>query len=173
MNTIERPSAAEFAPYYADYVSRVPDGNIVQLLAQQKVTLRARTAIITPAQETYRYAPGKWTVREMFGHLTDVERVFGYRAMCISRGDTASLPGFDENTYVETANFNSRPLQALLDELVAVRDGNLLMMHTFDAEAWARMGVANNVPVSVRALAFIMAGHINHHLEVLRTRYAL
>lgn len=171
MNTMERPASTEFAPYYASYVSSVPDGDIVQLLEQQKAVLRARTTAVTPAQETYRYGPGKWTVREMFGHLTDAERVFGYRVLCISRGDTASLPGFDEHTYVEAANFNSRPLRALVDELVLVRDGNLLMMKAFDAEAWPRMGVANNVPVSVRALAFIMAGHINHHLEILRTRY--
>ncbi len=173
MNTTERPSPAEFAPYYAGYVSAVPDGDIVELLEQQKAAVRARAAAITPAQENYRYGPGKWTVREMFGHLTDAERVFGYRVLCISRGDTASLPGFDENSYVEEAAFNSRPLRALVDELVLVRDGNLLMMKTFDAEAWGRMGVANKVPVSVRALAFIMAGHINHHLEVLRTRYGL
>lgn len=173
MNTIERPSPTEFAPYYASYVSAVPDGDIVQLLEQQKSAVRARAAAITSIQETYRYAPDKWTVREVFGHLTDVERVFGYRLLRISRGDSTSLPGFDENRYVAAANFNSRPLRALVDELALVRDGNLMVIKALDAEASRRLGVANNVPVSVRALAFIMAGHVTHHLQVLSSRYGL
>lgn len=171
--TTGRPQPSEYAPFYAEYIATVPDGDIVQLLEQQVVALRAFAGRLAPERETFRYAPDKWTVRELAGHVTDAERVFGYRLVCISRGDRTSFPGFDENEYVAAANFNARPLQALVDEFALLRGANLMAMRALDAAAWQRVGLANNAPVSVRALAYIMAGHVNHHLDMLRTRYGL
>jgi len=169
----EKPQPSENAPFYAEYIATVPDGDIVQLLEQQVAALRAFANRLAPERETFRYAPDKWTVRELVGHVIDAERVFGYRLVCISRGDRNSLPGFDENEYVAAANFNARPLQSLVDEFALLRGANLMAMRALDAAAWQRIGLANNNPVSVRALAYIMAGHVNHHLTMLQTRYEL
>ena len=167
----DRPKASEYAQFYARYIATVPDGNVIEWLEEQKSTLRAAQKRVTPERETFRYGPGKWTVREIFGHLADAERVFGYRLMCISRGDTTSLPGFDENSYVAASAFNTRPLWSLGDELILVRDANLMMMKALDDEAWRRVGTANNAQISARAIAWIIAGHVDHHLAVLRERY--
>ena len=167
----DRPKAAEYASSFAHYIATVPDGNIIEWLDEQKSTLRAMAKRVTPERETFRYAPGKWTVREIFGHLADTERVFGYRLLSISRGDTTPLPGFDENRYVAASAFNTRPLWSLVDELLLVRDSNLMLMKALDDEAWRRVGTANNAVVSARALAWIIAGHVDHHLAGLRERY--
>ena len=171
--TPEKLPSSEYASSYAAYVSAVPDGDIVELLEQQPDVLRDLAKRVPGDRELFRYAPDKWTIREVYGHLSDAERVFGYRLVSISRGDTASLPGFDENVYVAAANFNARPLQALADEFALLRGGNLMAMRALDADAWRRVGLANNTPVSVRALAYVMAGHVNHHVAILRARYAV
>ena len=128
---------------------------------------------VASAHETFRYAPGKWSVREVIGHLIDSERVFGYRAFSISRGEIKNLPGFDENEYMLTAPYDHIPLKDLLDEFRLVRSANTAMFKNLVDEAWLRIGTANGAAVSVRALAFIMAGHVRHHLGILRERYAL
>ncbi len=168
-----RPSESEYAGFYAGYVSLVPETDALAVLQAQPAELRQLAAAIPAGRETHRYAPGKWSVREVFGHLTDGERVFGYRAFCISRGDKASLPGFDENEYVAGAGYDQRPVAELADDFAALRGSNLAVLRRLEAEAWRRSGTANGTPVTVRALAFIMAGHVRHHLGVLRSRYGV
>ena len=173
MTNMERPKQDEYAPFYASYVSLVPETDAVAVLAAQPAELRALAAKVPGDREQHRYAPGKWSVREVFGHLTDGERVFGYRAFCISRGDQASLPGFDEQTYIAGSSYDQVPLQELAADFAALRQSNLQVMRRLTAADWARTGTANGTPVTVRALAFVMAGHVRHHLGVLRTRYGV
>jgi DinB family protein len=170
---MNRPELDEYAPFYAGYVSLVPESDALAVLAAQPAELRTLAAAIPEERETHRYAPGKWSVREVFGHLTDGERVFGYRAFCISRGDKASLPGFDEKEYIAGSDYDERPLAELAFDFTALRGSNLAVLRRLDAEVWGRSGIANGTPVTVRALAFIMAGHVRHHLGVLRTRYGV
>jgi hypothetical protein len=130
-------------------------------------------APLTQERALYRYAPGKWTVKEVVGHLTDVERIMSYRALRIARGDATPLPAFDENTYVPAGGFDRRPLAHLLGELRTVRAASLDLFRSFDAAAWVRRGTVSEHPMSVRALACIIPGHERHTVEVLRTRYGL
>jgi hypothetical protein len=169
----QRPTADEYAPFYAGYIGKVTEDDVLPVLAEQPAILRRLAAAVPPERETYRYAPGKWSVREVAGHLGDVERVFGYRAWRISRGDTTPLSGFDENRYVEASNYGERPLAELVEELATLRQANLALLRSLPPEAWPRLGTANNNPISVRALAYIMAGHVRHHLDVLRERYGV
>ena len=168
---MNRPSETEYAPDYQGYVDRVSETEILPVLRAQMDDLDALLGRVTADQETYRYAEGKWSIREIIGHLIDGERVFGYRAFCIARGEKQNLPGFDQNDYMLTSPYNSIELEDLLSELRLIRLGNLAMFRTFDEEAWNRLGTANENQVTVRALAFIMAGHVRHHMNVLRERY--
>ena len=169
---INRPSQAEFAPFYVGYVSLVPEADVIQVLEGQAADVRLQTRAFIPAREQVRYAEGKWSVREVLGHMTDAERVFGFRAFCFSRGDENPLPGFDENDYVARAGFDRRSLADLVQEFGQLREANLTILRRLDDEAWRRMGTASGKLVSVRALAYIMAGHVRHHLHILSARYA-
>ncbi len=170
---IERPTPSEYAPFYAGYIAALPDGDVLQILEQQVAELR-RLAAGTPAdRETFRYADGKWSVREVVGHMIDAERIFAYRALRFSRGDQTPVPGFDENDYVAASHFDRRPLSDLAGELVLVRQSNLALLRGFAPEDWTRTGTANGHAISVRALAFIIAGHVRHHLNILRDRYGV
>jgi len=169
----ERPSQTEYAPFYAAYVSLVPEPDILEVLRRQVLELERVARSVPPERETYRYAPEKWSIREVFGHLGDGERVFGYRAFCISRADPAMLPGFDEKTYIANAGYDRRPLAEIASDLVAARQSNLRVLSSLEETAWRRSGNANGSPVSVRALGFIMAGHARHHLKVLSERYGV
>jgi len=168
---VERPSATEYAQPFERYVSLVQDSDVLAALARQAGELAAALGGVRGEAERYRYADGKWSIREVLGHVIDSERVFGYRALCIARGEQASLPGFDENVYAANASFDDCPLDELLREFGQVRDGNLAFFRHLGAAAWLRSGVANSKAVSVRALAFVMVGHVRHHLGVLRDRY--
>jgi hypothetical protein len=168
-----RPASSEYAPFYAGYVARVPEDDILAVLAAQKQEIAALARSIDGARADYRYAEGKWTVRELLGHVVDGERVFGYRAFCISRGEEAALPGFDENQYVAAAPRDGASLLDLGAEFAAVREANLAFLRRLGDDAWPRVGTASGKPVSVRALAWIMAGHPRHHLSVLRERYGV
>ena len=166
-----RPAATEYASWYAGYIERVPDGDIVTALRQGGEALTSALAAIPDARGDHRYAEGKWTVRTVIGHLIDAERIFAYRALRIARGDSTPLPGFEENDYASAAGSDARSIAGLSSEMHAVRASTVRLFESFPEEAWARSGTVNNAPVTMRALAWITAGHAMHHLAVLRDRY--
>ncbi len=168
-----RPAASEYAPFYAGYVARVGEDDILGVLGAQASEIGRLARQVQEPRESYRYAEGKWSIREVLGHVIDAERVFGYRAFCFSRGEQAPLPSFDENQYVGAAGADRIPLVELADEFAAVRDSNLAFLGRLVPDEWTRIGTASAHPVSVRALAWIMAGHPRHHLAVLRERYGV
>jgi uncharacterized damage-inducible protein DinB len=166
-----RPADDEFAPYYARYIAAVPDGDVLDTLERQLEEMVALMDRFGEAGGSHRYAEGKWSVKEVLGHIADAERIFAYRALCAARGEQGSLPGFDENAYVANANFDGRTLNSLLGELTATRRATLALFRSLDSATLARRVVANGVPVSARALAWIVAGHERHHQNLLRERY--
>ncbi len=167
----KRPDKGEYAESYKGYVDLVPESDVLAVLAAQGDELRTLLARVPPERETFRYGPGKWSIRELVGHIGDGERVFGYRAFCISRGDQASLPGFDENDYVDASGYDRRPLGGLVEVFESLRAANLAELRAIDGDTWNRVGSANDTPVSVRALAFMLAGHVRHHIAILTSRY--
>ena len=173
MPQIGRPEPTEYAPYFERYISLVPDGDILSALESQPAEMRRALGGLPESRAGYRYAEGKWSIREVLGHVIDTERVFGYRALCVARGDVTSLPGFDEKAYGRNAPHDACPLAELLEEFDAVRQGHVLFFRHLRPEDWTRMGVANNLPVSPRALAYNMDGHVIHHLNGLRDNYGV
>jgi hypothetical protein len=168
-----QPLESEYAPDYSGYVGQVSEQDIMPVLRSQLDALDVLLGRVTPEHEPFRYAEGKWSIREMIGHLIDGERVFGHRAFCIARGEQQNLPGFEQNDYIATSPYDRIELEDLLAEFRLVRLSNIAMLRTLDETAWSRIGTANSNQISVRALAFIMAGHVRHHMEVLRERYEL
>lgn len=168
-----RPAATEHAPYYVGYVGLVPEDDILAVLAAQPAAVHALLAHVPADRESFRYEAGKWSIREVIGHVVDAERVFGYRAFCIARGEATSLPGFDEQAYLATSNYDARPLAGLADDFAATRAANLAVLSHLSPDDWRRAGVANGTPVTVLALAYILAGHCRHHLGVLAKRYGV
>jgi hypothetical protein len=169
--SIESPQPDEFAPYYATYVGKVATGDVLQTLAGQIAEYRRTLGGLDEAKALHRYSQGKWTIKEVLGHVIDSERVFAYRAMRFARADQTPLPGFDENHFVANAQFDSRPLESLLTEFESVRRGNVSLFSSFMPDVAARRGTANALPISVRAIVYITAGHAAHHLEILREKY--
>jgi hypothetical protein len=165
------PAAEEYAPFYAGYVARVPPGDVVARLRRQGAETAALFRPLDPERARHRYAPGKWSIIEILGHLSDAERIMAYRALRVARGDETPLAGFDENAYVPTGEFERRPLGDVLAEYEAVRAATVALFAGLPETAWSRWGVANGHPVTVRALGHIIAGHELHHVETLRTRY--
>ena len=166
-----QPAPTEYAPYYGKYITHVPDGDIVTTLGQQVDTTLELLRGLSEAQGDLRYAPDKWSIKEVVGHLIDTERIFAYRALRFARNDPSPLTGFDQNEYVRSAPFGECQLSALANELEHVRRSNVYLFKHLDSAAWLRSGVANENEVSVRALAYVMAGHERHHVEILKTRY--
>jgi len=167
------PAPEEYASFYAGYVAGVAGADVAALLERQPAALREACAGLSDEGARFRYAPGKWSIKEVVGHLCDVERVFSYRALRIGRGDATPLPGFDENAYAAAAGADDRPLEELLDEFVAVRASTLALLAGFGPEAWTRTGNANGHPMSLRAQVHVVAGHVRHHLRLLGERYGL
>lgn len=168
---MSRPEPSEYNTYYGRYISLVPDGPIVDRLRGQIGETLSVLRALPESRGEHRYAPAKWSIKEIVGHVADAERVFSYRALRIARGDETPLPGFEQDDYVRNGNFGARTLRHLVDELEAVRRGTVLLLEGFDETAMTRRGTASGFPVSVRALAYIAAGHELHHLKVLRERY--
>jgi DinB family protein len=166
-----RPEASEHNPYYGKYIAMVPEDDGIQALESQLVEGMALLRAIPESKGDHRYAPGKWTIKEVIGHVIDAERVFAYRAMRFARNDRTELPGFDENAYVPAADFGRRTIADLAGEWELVRRSSIALFRGLDAAAWLRQGVANGSPITVRALAFILAGHGRHHATILRERY--
>ena len=168
-----KPLAGEYAAYAKNDIDYVEGDDAVEaLLAQEQVVVDYFLSFTEESAKGLTYAPGKWTVKEVLGHLIDDERIFQYRALCIARGDQRPLPGFDENEYMAASNFESRTLDDLLDEYRSVRHATLTLFEALSEEAWSRRGNANGHGVSVRGLAFHIAGHELHHLRTLAERYA-
>jgi DinB superfamily len=170
---MRRPADDEYGAFYGGYVARVPETDIVAALETQAASIDRWPARVAHDKETMAYAPGKWTVRQVVGHMSDAERVFSYRAMRISRGDATPLPGFEENAYVARSVFADVPLQMLVAELAALRRANLPLFRRIDEAGWSSKGEASGMGVTVRALAYIMVGHVRHHVAVLKERYGL
>jgi hypothetical protein len=174
MLTSLRPGPSEYSEALAGYVGQIGDSeDVLEVLNRQLEELRARLAGLPESRGDYRYAPEKWSIKEIVGHLSDVERIFCYRALRIAREDATPLPGFDENAYVPPSGFAERTLADLLAEWADVRRATLSLFRHLPGEAWERRGTASNKTVSVRALAYAIAGHVRHHLRVLGERYAL
>lgn len=170
---VGRPEADEIPSHWVGYIKRVPELDPVIVCAAQIEETASLLHGLSDTEALHRYARGKWSVKEVVGHLADVERIMAYRALRIARGDTTPLPGFDENAYVPVAKFDARSVADLLGELRTARAATLALLRTFDADAWRRRGTASGKPVSVRAVAFMIPGHERHHIEVLRTRYGV
>lgn len=168
---IPRPAPGEHAPYFAGYVAAVPGDDAWPALAAGLEATPRAFAALDDARAMHRYAPGKWSVKEVLGHVTDTERVFAYRVLRFARADATPLPGFDENRWVPAGRFDARPLASLVDEFRAVRAATLALLAGLDADALVRRGPANGFETSVRAIAWMTAGHERHHLAILRERY--
>ena len=172
MITTTRPEVGEYAPSFADYVARVADDeDVVAVLVTQLDQVLAHLGPTAEARGDYRYAPDKWSVKEIVGHLCDTERVFAYRALRVARGDSTPLASFEDQAYVEASRAGDRTLADLAAEWGDVRRATIALFGNLPAEAWHRRGIASDQPISVRALAYIIAGHVRHHLQVLEERY--
>lgn len=163
------PNPDEYGAFYAGYIARLPaSADVWAVLGQQLDELPGALAGVDEARAEQPPAPGEWSFKEILGHIIDTERIFAYRALCLARGEQAALPGFDQDAYVRAAHFNTRPLCDLLEEFALVRRANLLAFRGLSAAEAQRLGTASGQPVSVRALLWMMAGHVEHHLESLR-----
>uniref|UniRef100_Q027H9 DinB-like domain-containing protein n=1 Tax=Solibacter usitatus (strain Ellin6076) TaxID=234267 RepID=Q027H9_SOLUE len=170
---ISKPDQSEHAPYYGRYIDMVPDGDILGTLAAQIGVTLTELRKISEQDSLHRYAQGKWSVREIVGHLIDAERIFSYRALRFARNDQTKLPGFEQDDYIAAANFDERPWSDLIDEFYAVRRSSIAMFRGLSEEAWTRTGIANDTPMSVRAAAYVIAGHERHHLGIIREKYTV
>jgi len=166
-----RPAPEEYAPFYETYISKIKGNDIVGILDAQRLQMAQLFAARSERDGNFRYAPDKWTVKEVLGHVSDTERIFAYRALRIARGDQTPLSGFEQDDYVRSGNFSERTLEDLAEEFELVRAANIAFFKSLSKEAWQRRGVANKNEVSVRALAFIVAGHELHHRLILEERY--
>jgi uncharacterized damage-inducible protein DinB len=169
--TITRPEPAEYAPYYDRYISLVAGSDILATLDAQ----RRQTMMLLCGRDEdegdFRCAPSKWTAKQVLGHICDCERVFAYRALRIARGDQTPMEGFEQDDYVRNSSFSVTPLAAIIDDYIAVRHATLTLFRNLEEPAWTRRGVANKNEVTVRALAYIIAGHELHHRSVLEEKY--
>jgi hypothetical protein len=168
-----RPDAAEYPPFYAGYVALVPEADVVSAVRDSGAEISSALAAIPESRGGFRYADGKWSIRELVGHMIDAERIFTYRALRLARGDSTPLPAFEENDYVRSAGSDTRTIADLVAEFRAVRESTVQLFASFPDEAWMRTGTVSGRPVSARALAYITAGHARHHLKMLRERYGI
>ena len=166
-----RPQEHEYPSYYSGYVARVPEEGPIVAIEKATTELNHFLPQLPEGKADYRYGDNKWTVKEVLQHTIDTERIMAYRALVIARGDTTALPGFDENSYARVANTEHRTLAELTSELVAVRKSSLFLFQSFDEAAYRRQGIANNNPVSVLGIAYILVGHQRHHFAILQERY--
>ncbi len=169
--TTSRPDETEYVPDYEGYVSLVPEGDILSMLEEQLDETLALLSDIPEAQAGFRYAPDKWSVKELLGHMIDSERIFAYRALRFARHDETPVEGYEQDDYIRNASFDDYPLTELAEEFASVRRSTLFLFKHLSSEAWTLRGLANQSEVSVRALLYIIAGHERHHRQILRDRY--
>lgn len=168
---MNRPEKAEYDPYYEKYISLVNENSLVETLAAQPGELNELFQGMPDEKGTYAYGEGKWATKEVLSHVIDGERMFAYRIFRISRGDKTPIEGFEQDGYIENAHANTRPFAVLLEEFELLRRANMHFFENLNDQDWLRTGTANECEISVRALAFIMAGHVRHHIRILNERY--
>lgn len=168
---LERPDPSEHDPYYGLYIGLVPDGDVLEILATQLADTIGLLGKVPVEKEVTGYAPGKWSVREVVGHLIDTERTFVHRALAMAREDPSALASFDQDDYAASSNAGARLLSDLSDELMAVRNSSVALFRSFTDEMWLRQGVASDVSFTVRTFPYIVAGHELHHRAILADRY--
>jgi hypothetical protein len=166
-----RPKPSEYPSYYEPYISLVKDDNVLRVLEDQVLSVQAVLSEVPEEREDFTYADGKWTLKEVMGHIIDSERIFAYRVLRIARNDKTPLPGYEQDDYVPNGNFNKRTLYDLGHEFGIVRESNLILFKNLGETAWSRTGIANEKEISVRALIYIIAGHAIHHVNVIRQKY--
>ncbi len=168
---IDKPQPGEYAPFYKTYIDLAGTNNVIELLSGLRDSTFAFFNTLPPGKADYAYAENKWTIKQLLGHMIDAERIFAFRLLCFSRQDQNNMPGFDENSYVANAGFENRLLTHLAEEFKMVRSANLYLLKSLSEEQAILTGTANNYTISVRALAYIMAGHELHHLQIIKERY--
>lgn len=170
---MRKPFENEFPndKYFSFYIEKLESQNVIKVLMEQESLVKKIYKNLSEEQKMYQYAVGKWTPQQILGHLTDTERIFGYRALCITRGEKQALPGFDENEYMDASHFNEIPFESLLEQYRLVRESSIALFSSFSEEVASRMGNANGHAVSARALVWMIAGHERHHLNILKERY--
>lgn len=168
---ISKPLPSTYASFFAGYISQVEEGDIVATLKNNQEQTKILLDSISEEKGSYAYAPDKWTIKEAIGHITDTERIFAYRFLCIYRGDTTPLPSFEQDDYVKNSNANKRSLSSLARELYAVREANLLMLEDLDESKLDFQGTMSGKSVTPRALLYMLAGHEAHHIKILKERY--
>jgi hypothetical protein len=166
-----RPQRTEAAEYYFKYIDLVPDGDIRELLDAQLSDMTTLLAQVPPERVDFRYAPGKWSIREVVGHLNDTERLFAFRAFWFARGFDSPLPSFDQHIAMQHAASGERPWQSHVEEFLTLRASTVQFFRHLPPEAWLRHGIASDNPFTVRALAYVGVGHVTHHAKILRERY--
>jgi hypothetical protein len=167
---MKKPSEGDYAPFYAGYIKNIT-GDVIKALEDQLNSAKSFLKAIPQDKIDFRYAEGKWSIKEVVGHLIDNERVMAYRALSFSRNEKQSLPGFDENDFIKESNYSKRDYTDLVDELRKVRESNLIMFKSFSDEILDRRGIANNSEITVRAILYIIAGHELHHISIIKERY--
>ncbi|WNR42595.1 DinB family protein [Paenibacillus roseipurpureus] len=168
---LQRPGQDEYASFYTGYIQVVPEGDYVSILDEQEKALVAMFSSLQEEQALSGYAPGKWSLKEVLGHITDTERIMSYRLLRIARGDQTDLPGFDQDVFIAHSNFDGVALKDLIQDFQAVRQATRALLPTIADEAWTRFGTANTFRISARAIAFVIAGHAQHHLNVAEQKY--
>lgn len=168
---LQRPNESEFPPYYAGYIRLVPDGELLQVLKDDLDKTVSLFGGMAEEESQFRYAPNKWAIKEVLGHMTDTERIMSYRLLRIGRGDQTALAGFDENVYVDGAHFDRLPIKTILEDFTATRNATLTLIQNMPEETWNNKGFANNTEITTRAIAYIIAGHAIHHKKVVTERY--
>ena len=166
-----RPNLSRIPEWFHNYVNQVPENDLMEAMIKQTPSFIYFFESIPVVKRDYRYAEGKWTIKEMLQHIIDAERVFAYRGLCIARKDTTPLPGFDENNYANNAKANKRDWDEMMEEFKAVRRSSEILFGSFDEEQLEANGTANNNPIYVLAIDFVLVGHVNHHLSILKERY--
>ena len=172
-SVIEKPAADEYNPYYGGYISQVTEPDLLGVLDSQPAEVAGVFGSLDESKGTFAYAEGKWTIKELLSHIIDGERHFAYRVHRISRGDTTPIEGFEQDGYIENSHAHERTFADLVEEFTELRRANLRLLDALTDQDWTRMGTASGFPVSVRALAFIMAGHVRHHMNIISERYVL
>lgn len=170
---MSRPNVNDYPEYFGNYINQVPESDIKEAYSNQTPLIKEFFGSISEEKSKFAYASGKWTIKEVVQHLIDGERIFAYRALCIARGEQTSLPSFDENAYAACTNANERSWGDLISELQNVRASSIDLFNSFNEKMWNTQGLANNKSISVLSIAFVMVGHIYHHIKVIKERYLI